>query len=580
MRKIYLFMLALLSAVGAWAQAQDVTIEEGKQYRLQVADEGCTSELYLSMTSTVNGQSDGAGYCLYLTSAKESANFEQGQGEQGQGGWYIKNDNRTYLIRNKHGLRPALTSDVNAGNVKQLFSIETIDAANSLIKIRVPEYNGKSNYFGCRNLTNKYNQSVWGCVVFCNRSATDALVFKLIEVTPRVILTDLISKANTYTAGTQVGDCTQTSIDALTVAINQAQAKVDANNVEESDITALQTAIDNLAFVMPDPSKFYTIAKYNDNNAVIYAQNDAKCNHGTNTTPESVWKFEQGSAPNKFYLKNVGTGLYMTSYAHNATVILNGKTEGVEAQVTGLGTGRQITISCGEQLNRATNRLCVWNESAPINSNSAWVANLVEVGNIAHRLEIGSSKWASLVLGFDAIIPDDVKVYCVSEISGTEAVLKEISGILPANTAVLVNAEAGGHDFVYSPTTTSAVSSRLLGSTTTSYVAQEANTTHYVLSTNSGGNVGFYAVVYNKASNGTAGTECFQNNANKAYLKVSGSGARVMTFNFDGNAETGINAVEIEEAAPANAAIYDLSGRRVQSAKSGLYIVNGKKVIK
>lgn len=570
MRKIYLLAFALLVAMGVWAQ--NVTIEEGKQYRLQVADEGCTSELYLSMTSTVLGQSDGAGHCLYLTSARENANFEQGEG-----GWYIKNDNGTYLINNNHGLRPALSDDVSAGKEKQLFSIETMDAANSLIKIRVPGYNGESNYFGCRNLNNKYNQ--WGCVVFCNRSVGDALLFKLIEVTPKVILTDLISKANTYTAGTQVGDYTQTSINALTEAINQAQAKVDANSVEESDITALQTAIDNLAFVMPDPSKFYTIAKYNDNNAVIYAQNDAKCNHGTNTTPESVWKFEQGSASNKFYLKNVGTGLYMTSYAHNATVILNGKTEGVEAQITGLGTGRQITISCGEQLNRATNRLCVWNESAPINSNSAWVANLVEVGNIAHRLEIGSSKWASLVLGFDAQIPDNVKVYCVSEISGTKAVLKEISGILPANTAVLVNAEAGGHDFVYSTTATSAVSSKLLGSTTTSYVAKETNTTHYVLS-NVEGNVGFYAVQYNKASNGTAGTECFQNNANKAYLKVSGSGARVLTFNFDGNAETGINAVEIEEAAPANAAIYDLSGRRVQSAKSGLYIINGKKVIK
>ena len=574
MRKIYLFMLTLLSAVGVWAQ--DVIIEEGKQYRLQVADEGCTSELYLSMTSTVHGQSDGAGHCLYLTSAKESAIFEQGQG-----GWYIKNNSGTYLIKNSWGLRPAMPNDVTAGNVKQLFSIETINAANSLIKIRVPEYNGENNYFGCRSLTNKYNQSVWGCVVFCNRSATDALVFKLIEVTPRVILTDLISKANTYTAGTQVGDCTQTSIDALTQAINLAQAEVDNNSVEESDITALQAAIDNLAFVMPDPSKFYTIAKYNDNNAVIYAQNDAKCNHGTNTTPESVWKFEQGSAPNKFYLKNVGTGLYMTSYAHNKTVILNDKAEGVEAQVTGLGTGRQITISCGEQLNRASNRLCVWNESAPINSNSAWVANLVEVGNIAHRLEIGSSKWASLVLGFDAIIPDNVKVYRVSEISGTEVVLKEITGILPANTAVLVNAEAGYYDFVYSTTTTSAVSSKLLGSTTTSYVAKETGTTHYVLS-NFGDNVGFYAVVYNKASDGTAGTEYFQNNAHKAYLPASAvtGNARVLTFNFDDNAETGINAVEIEEAAPANAAIYDLSGRRVQSAKSGLYIINGKKVIK
>ena len=72
------------------------------------------------------------------------------------------------------------------------------------------------------------------------------------------------------------------------------------------------------------------------------------------------------------------------------------------------------------------------------------------------------------------------------------------------------------------------------------------------------------------------------NNAFRAYLLESevSAGARFLTFDFDDNAETGISAVEIEEAAPANAAIYDLSGRRVQSAKSGLYIINGKKVIK
>ena len=55
--------------------------------------------------------------------------------------------------------------------------------------------------------------------------------------------------------------------------------------------------------------------------------------------------------------------------------------------------------------------------------------------------------------------------------------------------------------------------------------------------------------------------------------------ARVIYFSSD-DVETGINAVETEEAAPANAVIYDLSGRRVQGAKAGLYIVNGKKVIK
>ena len=55
--------------------------------------------------------------------------------------------------------------------------------------------------------------------------------------------------------------------------------------------------------------------------------------------------------------------------------------------------------------------------------------------------------------------------------------------------------------------------------------------------------------------------------------------ARVIYFSSD-DVETGINVVETEETTPANAVINDLSGRRVQGAKSGLYIVNGKKVIK
>lgn len=95
----------------------------------------------------------------------------------------------------------------------------------------------------------------------------------------------------------------------------------------------------------------------------------------------------------------------------------------------------------------------------------------------------------------------------------------------------------------------------------------------YVLAKNKEGKVGFFKVTGNEV-------KCPQY---KCYLTVPasapGSGARAFYFSSD-DVETGINAVEIEEATPANAVIYDLSGRRVQSAKSGLYIVNGKKVIK
>ena len=55
-----------------------------------------------------------------------------------------------------------------------------------------------------------------------------------------------------------------------------------------------------------------------------------------------------------------------------------------------------------------------------------------------------------------------------------------------------------------------------------------------------------------------------------------GSGVRGFLFNEDGT-ETAIDGIESITPAPEQP-IYDLSGRRVQKAGKGLYIVGGKKV--
>ena len=79
----------------------------------------------------------------------------------------------------------------------------------------------------------------------------------------------------------------------------------------------------------------------------------------------------------------------------------------------------------------------------------------------------------------------------------------------------------------------------------------------------------------NKDANGNDGEGYFLNNANKAYLPVGASGARFLSFDF--GTETAIENVESVEN---NAAVYDLAGRRVQGAQKGIYVVNGKVVIK
>ena len=72
----------------------------------------------------------------------------------------------------------------------------------------------------------------------------------------------------------------------------------------------------------------------------------------------------------------------------------------------------------------------------------------------------------------------------------------------------------------------------------------------------------------------------FTNGAHKAYLKLakntSAGSQAVNGFPFNGTT-TGIE--QIEAGADAKNAIYDLSGRRVNKAAKGIYILNGKKVL-
>ena len=64
--------------------------------------------------------------------------------------------------------------------------------------------------------------------------------------------------------------------------------------------------------------------------------------------------------------------------------------------------------------------------------------------------------------------------------------------------------------------------------------------------------------------------------ANKAYLAVAGSAARLMAV-FGDDEATGIDSVKSEEITVKG--YYNLAGQRVAAPQKGLYIVNGKKVI-
>ena len=183
-----------------------------------------------------------------------------------------------------------------------------------------------------------------------------------------------------------------------------------------------------------------------------------------------------------------------------------------------------------------------------------------------HTLTVGTTGYATLMLGYNATIPDGADCYAAA-VDDDKAVLTAIVGTLAANTPVLVQADAADYTFEPTPDATAVENNELEGSLSAKSIAVADGTVCYVLAKPAGQDAAFYEVNTN--------ADCFECKANKAYLPVVGSSAARISFDF--GTETGIAETE---SGNLKTEMYDLSGRRVQGAQKGIFIVNGKKVIK
>lgn len=177
-------------------------------------------------------------------------------------------------------------------------------------------------------------------------------------------------------------------------------------------------------------------------------------------------------------------------------------------------------------------------------------------------------------------MPAGLTGYAVSKAEAGDYITRtsayEAGATVPAKTPLLIIGTAGDYyPAVVSGTGVEAYAgNNLLEGTRdangyTSY-ANDGSVYYYKLGLNSEGKLGFYW--------GAADGAAFQmKKATTAYLAIPQSmanGANALFFDFGG--ETGINEIQTEQA---DKAIFDLSGRRVQKATKGFYIVGGKKVL-
>ena len=189
------------------------------------------------------------------------------------------------------------------------------------------------------------------------------------------------------------------------------------------------------------------------------------------------------------------------------------------------------------------------------------------------KVDITELKYATFYAPVAVQIPEGLDAYYVSATTEQSASMKAIEDVIPAKTGVVLYSEtAKSYEFVVAATVPAIESNKLLGTTADKYIEGNA----YVLASVEG-NVGFYKAELNKNAEGAEGDSHFLNNAGKAYLPVAALEARFLSFDF--GTETAIDELKGENG-NVKTVIYDLSGRRVQKAQKGMYIVNGKKVVK
>ena len=260
------------------------------------------------------------------------------------------------------------------------------------------------------------------------------------------------------------------------------------------------------------------------------------------------------------HLLAYSTGLYFGLNANDWTFEAVGSTDISTitfAAVNG-GTANVLNICSGGRwlhrtdafINRCSNNTC--------GALHEWTIEEVEILPVS----ITAAGYATFFAPVAVEVADGVTAYTVT-VDGEVAVLNEIGATIPANTGVVLAGAANAYDFTITTADAFEGENALLGTAAATNVTEAA----YVLG-NVEGVVGFYTAAMTEGA--------WLNNSHKAYLpKTAGMNAASYSFRF-GEGTTGIENVEVESASNV---IYDLTGRRVEIAERGIYIINGKKVL-
>lgn len=216
------------------------------------------------------------------------------------------------------------------------------------------------------------------------------------------------------------------------------------------------------------------------------------------------------------------------------------------------------TLSCRKE----DKHVVAWNGGNDGSANNFYVCEVTEI-----PVTVTSVGYATLNLPFAVNIPSDVRAFMGVKNTDNEIVLQELTGVIPAETPVILHADAATYQFpiAYGSTETTTVTSALSGTLVPYTIADGVSA--YILKNGTHG-IGLYKVTSD--TDRTIG-------ANKAYFQMETTSNESASFAFSFDDVTGIN--QAIAGSDVDNVYYDLNGRRVLYPVHGIYVKgNGQKV--
>ena len=480
--------------------------------------------------------------------------------------------------------------DSKLGNNSHAISILGVDAVNGNGEVVASDYHygfsGTDSYSNTYTLDNLAAGNYILRYYVCNKSSDHELnntsgtitVSGAKEITEVAkvgeMLTSLKSNINTYVTpfkGDGLGYYSTSAVEAIEDQMGETVAETVA--AKTAAFVALDDAVDALSLV-PDG----TFIRIKNNGGTGYlvsgtgtglTQFEAVATAAT--TANSVFYYTNGkllSFKNGMYIANNAKLTYTNTVGEAAGTTINFEVSKEKGKV-------QMSFMNGSNVRYFYSNGTGNSDAADINAKFTETVGYRFIIEKVTSLPvtIGESGYATFYSPVAVTLPAGLEAYYVSKTTSASATMTKIEGnVVPAETAVILKGEADPYNLTIAGTAETINGNNLYGTVASTYVTEDA----YVLAmpTIEGvvKEVGFYEATKNQQNDAS-----WLNNGFKAYLPASAVTGNARFISFDFGTETAIESVESVEN---NAVVYDLAGRRVQGAQKGIFIVNGKKVIK